>query len=144
MNGRWKMDEDTYHRYLDRAFSQLPPDVTKKNRFEIPNLSSVIMGNRTIIHNLKEISDIFRRKPGHLLKYLSKELATSSNFDGTQTIFQGKFNNSTISRLIARYAKEFVYCPICKKPDTKIVKERRYNFIICEACGAKSSVKSRI
>jgi translation initiation factor 2 subunit 2 len=34
-----------------------------------------------------------------------------------------------------------VICPICKRPDTKIVKERRFHFLICEACGAKSSIR---
>ncbi|MEM3439613.1 MAG: hypothetical protein QXG32_01685 [Candidatus Bathyarchaeia archaeon] len=31
-------------------------------------------------------------------------------------------------------------CPICKMPDTKLLKEKRLTFLICEACGAKSSV----
>ncbi|MEM2273205.1 MAG: hypothetical protein QXX56_03185, partial [Candidatus Bathyarchaeia archaeon] len=36
---------------------------------------------------------------------------------------------------------EFVNCPICKRPDTKIIKEKRFNFLVCEACGAKSPVR---
>jgi translation initiation factor 2 subunit 2 len=35
----------------------------------------------------------------------------------------------------------FVTCPVCKRPDTKIVKEKRLSFLVCNACGAKSSIK---
>ena len=137
------MAEETYKKLLDRAISQLPPEVSKKERFIIPKPASSIMGNRTILYNLKEICDRLRRSKEHVLKYLSKELATAGNFDGTTVMFQGKFDNAVIRRLIERYTQEFVYCPICHQPDTRIVKEGRYNFLICDACGAKSSAKRR-
>jgi translation initiation factor 2 subunit 2 len=135
------MAEETYKKLLDRAISQLPPEVSKKARFIIPKPASTIMGNRTILYNLKEICDTLRRSREHVLKYLSKELATAGNIDGTNILFQGKFENVVIRRLIERYAQEFVYCPICHQPDTRMVKEGRYNFLICDACGAKSSAK---
>ena len=34
-------------------------------------------------------------------------------------------------------------CPTCKSPDTKILKENRISFLICEACGAKSTLKGK-
>ena len=34
------------------------------------------------------------------------------------------------------------FCPECGKPDTNLVKEDRINFLVCEACGARTSVKS--
>lgn len=138
------MAEETYKKLLDRARSQLPPEVSRKDRFELPEPMSSIMGNRTILYNLKEICDRLRRRKEHLLKYLSKELATAGNIDGTHTVFQGKFYNATIRRLVERYAQDFVYCPVCHRPDTRIVREGRYNFLICDACGAKSSVRSSL
>jgi len=54
--------------------------------------------------------------------------------------FQGRFSESTIKRLIEIYVNRFVICPICKRPDTKLSKEGKFLFLICEACGAKSSV----
>jgi len=40
-----------------------------------------------------------------------------------------------------RYLETFVVCPVCKRPDTKIIKEKRLSFLMCEACGARSSIK---
>jgi translation initiation factor 2 subunit 2 len=68
-------------------------------------------------------------------------MATAGTVDGVRAIFQGKFRSDALDRLVQRYVEEFVVCPVCKRPDTKIVKERRFSFIVCEACGAKSSVR---
>lgn len=138
------MSEESYSKFLDRALSQLPNEKTKRDRFVLPKPVSAIMGNRTILHNLKEISDRLRRDNEQVMKYLSKELATAGNIDGARAIFQGKFDNTSIRRLISRYSDEYVYCPICQQPDTQIVKEGRYRFLICDACGAKSSLRSNL
>ncbi|MHA1988975.1 MAG: translation initiation factor IF-2 subunit beta, partial [Promethearchaeota archaeon] len=47
-----------------------------------------------------------------------------------------------IQKKIESYVKEYVLCKECGKPDTKLIKEGRITFLKCEACGAKSSVKS--
>jgi len=60
-----------------------------------------------------------------------------------RAIFKGRFGEDTFRKLIERYVKEYVICPVCKRPDTVLVKEKRLMFLVCEACGAKSSV-SRI
>ncbi len=138
------MAEETYKKLLNRALSKLPTEVSRKDRFEIPEPVSSIMGNKTRLYNLGEVCDRLRRDREHLLKYLSKELATAGNIEGTQVVFQGKFDNAMIRRLIERYVQEFVYCPVCNQPDTRIVREGRYNFLVCDACGAKSSVRGRM
>jgi translation initiation factor 2 subunit 2 len=97
---------------------------------------------RTYIVNYKEIAEALNRNPLHILRYLSREMATAGSIDGARAIFQGKFKGDTLDRLIQRYAEEFVICPICKRPDTKIIKEKRLSFLSCEACGARSSVRS--
>ncbi|MDH5779514.1 MAG: translation initiation factor IF-2 subunit beta [Candidatus Bathyarchaeota archaeon] len=133
-----KMD---YEELLKRARSQLPSKVFEHKRFEIPMPRSFVIGMRTIIHNFKEISDTLNRDPQHLLKFLSKEMATAGTLEGARAIFKGKFGRNTVERLIKRYAEEFVTCPVCKRPDTKIMKEKRLYFLICEACGARSSIR---
>jgi len=126
---------------LNDAYRELPPKVFKRERFEVPRPVCTVFGSRTIFHNFKEICDILNRDPVQVLKYLSKEMATAGTFDGTRAIFQGKFQPDTFERLIERYLNQFVMCPVCKRPDTKIVKEKRLHFLVCEACGARSSVK---
>lgn len=131
-----------YEELLKRARSQLPQEVFERRRFEIPKPRSITVGMKTIIHNFKEICEAFNRNPQHLLRYLSREMATAGTVSGVRAVFQGKFPRDTIERLVQHYAAAFVVCPVCKRPDTKIVKEKRLSFMVCEACGAKSSVRS--
>lgn len=131
-----------YRDLLRRAHSQLPPEVFEHKRFEIPKVRSGAIGMRTYIVNFKEIADALNRDPLHLLRYLSREMATAGSMDNTRAIFQGKFKVDTLNRLIQLYAEGYVICPVCKRPDTKIVKEKRFSFLSCEACGAKSSIKT--
>jgi translation initiation factor 2 subunit 2 len=131
-----------YRELLERAHSQLPPEVFTHKRFEIPRVRSDTIGMRTYIVNYKEIAEALNRDPLHLLRYLSREMATAGSIDGARAIFQGKFRSDTLDRLVQRYADEFVICPICKRPDTKLTKEKRLSFLLCEACGAKSSIRT--
>ena len=133
------MSED-YAKLLDKAYSNLPKAVGTGERFEIPKVVGIRMGRRTIVQNFGDISSVLNRDPHHLLKFLSREMATAASLDGSRAIFQGKFDVGTVTRLLSIYAQRFVICPICNRPDTKMEKEGRYLFLRCEACGARSSV----
>jgi translation initiation factor 2 subunit 2 len=133
------LNED-YTKLLERAYSNLPKTVGTGERFEIPKVVGIRMGRRTIVQNFGDISSVMNRDPHHLLKFLSRELATAASMDGSRAIFQGKFDVGTVTRLLNIYAQRYVICPICNRPDTKIEKEGRYLFLRCEACGAKSSI----
>jgi translation initiation factor 2 subunit 2 len=130
-----------YEELLKRARSQIPEISSKRERLEIPRIQSAMIGLRTIIFNFKEIADAMDRDPQHLIKFLSGEMATAASTQGSRAIFQGKFKPDTFGRLIQRYLESYIVCPICKRPDTKIVREKRLSFLVCEACGAKSSIK---
>ncbi|MFQ6075944.1 MAG: translation initiation factor IF-2 subunit beta, partial [Candidatus Bathyarchaeia archaeon] len=69
--------EEEYKRLLNRAQAQLPQQVFRRERFEMPKPISTIAGNRTILHNFKEICDRLLRDQNHFLKFLSSELATA-------------------------------------------------------------------
>jgi len=130
-----------YRKMLDEAYSELPPSVFERKRFEVPKPSVTISGSRTIFHNFKEICDTINRNPNHVLKFLSKEMATAAAMEGSRVIFQGRFEVETFERLIKRYVDQYVMCPVCRRPDTRIVKEKRLYFLECEACGARSPVR---
>jgi len=130
-----------YDELLKRARAQVPEITLKKERLELPRLLVTMIGMRTTIANFKEISDTLDRDPQHILKFLTREMATAATYNDGRAIFQGKFPRDTFERLLQRYTESFVTCPVCKRPDTKIVKERRLSFIICNACGARSSIK---
>jgi translation initiation factor 2 subunit 2 len=135
-----KLMKYDYEELLKRARSQIPELTSKRERLELPRLNYSVIGMRTIIYNFKEIADALNRNPQHLLKFLTREMATAATMQESRVIFQGKFGQDTFGRLIQRYVESFVTCPICKRPDTKIVKEKRLSFLVCDACGAKSSV----
>jgi translation initiation factor 2 subunit 2 len=130
-----------YDDLLKRARAQVPEVTLKKERLELPRIFVTMVGMRTTISNFKEISDTLDRDPQHILKFLTREMATAATYHDGRAIFQGKFPRDTFERLLQRYTEGFVTCPVCKRPDTKIVKEKRLSFIVCNACGAKSSVK---
>ena len=131
-----------YKELLDRARSQLPSDVNEHKRFEVPTPRSHVVGMRTILSNFRAISESLNRDPRHVLKFFSGEMATAATMQRNRAIFQGKFGYDTFERLIQRYVKEFVVCPVCTRPDTKIVKDKRFLFLVCEACGARSSIST--
>lgn len=131
-----------YDDLLKRARSQIPEVAAKRERLELPRLRMSVIGMRTIIYNFKEVADALNRDPQHIVKFLTGEMATAATSQEGRVIFQGKFNIDTLTTLLQRYMESFIVCSVCKRPDTKVVREKRLSFIVCEACGAKSSVKN--
>ena len=134
-------DLEEYKLFLDRARSKIPEKVFKYERFVIKNVELHSEGNRTIIQNFKDISESINRDPNHILKFLNHELATRGSLQGTRAVFIGKFNGFLLNTLIKRYIDGYVICPVCKRPDTRLFKEKKFVFIKCDACGAKESIK---
>lgn len=132
----------SYDEMLDKAYKSLPTVSAKTTRFEVPSITGSIQGNKTLLTNLNQVADKLGRPPEHLVKFLSKDLATTSDTKNNTTTFVGKFNSKLLNEKIQKYLKEFVTCQQCGKPDTKLIKEKGITFKRCEACGAKSTVRS--
>lgn len=130
-----------YNELLKRACAQMPEVSEKRERLELPRLYTTTVGMRTTISNFKEIADALDRDPQHILKFLTREMATAATFQDSRAIFQGKFQRESFERLLQRYLESYVTCPVCKRPDTRVVKEKRLSFLVCNACGAKSAIK---
>jgi len=129
---------------LNKAREELPEVVNETERFEIPKVRGHLQGNKTIISNFKEIATTLRRKPEHLMKFVLKELATPGSMSRGFLLLGSKIPASRINEKIKEYAKIYVTCKECSKPDTKLLKEGGYLFMKCQACGAKQTVKSKI
>lgn len=132
-----------YEELLKRLRKNLgtPAQQSRLARLDLPAPQVNWIGNKTIWRNFMEFPRLVRRDPNRLLMYLAKELATAASLDGERAIFIGRKSPQSFAVLINRYMKEFVTCPVCGSPDTHIVKERRLQFLVCEACGAKSSIR---
>ncbi|MGA3020920.1 MAG: translation initiation factor IF-2 subunit beta [Candidatus Micrarchaeales archaeon] len=132
----------TYEQLLDRAFANLPSLASDKTDFKIPDVDSIVQGNKTIIKNFSQIADTARRSEEDIAKYLTKELAAPVSAGDQKLTISTKVQQGALNDKIKKYFESFVICKECHKPDTHIEgTERGYETIVCEACGARYTVK---
>jgi translation initiation factor 2 subunit 2 len=128
---------ENYEKMLESGIKNLPESTSSGERFEMPKVQGHIEGNKTIINNFSQIADILRREPEHLLKFLQRELAAPGILKEGRLILGRKISSAQINEKIEKYAKSFVICKECGKPDTQLLKEDSVTVIKCTACGAK-------
>ena len=136
--------EMDYKNLLKKARESLPESAFEKQRFEIPKVMGHIQGNMTVVSNFKQIASSLGRPPEHLLKFVLKELAAPGGLKPKGLLIGTKVPASKINEKIKQYAHEYVLCPECGKPDTKIEKENQFAYLKCTACGARHPIKSKI
>ena len=112
-------------------------------RFELPPVDVMWEGQKTYLRNFTEYPKMMRRDSSKLLQYLSKEFAVPAERVGDSAMFIGKRDPDDFKRLLEIYVSDYVKCLTCQSPDTRIEKEKRIHFLICEACGAKSTIKGK-
>jgi len=112
-------------------------------RFELPTVDVMWEGQKTYLRNFTEYPKFMRRDPSKLLQYLSKEFAVPAERVGESAMFIGKRDPDDFTRLLKIYVNDYVRCLTCQSPDTRIEKEKRIHFLLCEACGAKSTIKGK-
>ncbi|MEW6528281.1 MAG: translation initiation factor IF-2 subunit beta [Candidatus Micrarchaeota archaeon] len=131
-----------YEDLLDAAYKSIPKELYSGSRFEIMKLESFTEGTKTIVKNFGQAMDTIRRDRKDVMKFLSKELAVPINSDGDRLILQRKFFGDLINKKFEDYVNLYVLCKQCKKPDTHIEEiGHGVKNIICEACGARHSIK---
>ena len=131
-----------YESLLKRLQDKLGGTTKKATaRLEVPTAQIIWVGQKTIFRNFMEFPKALRRDPEKLLFYLNKELASAGYIAGERVIFIGRKTPSSFQALLDRYVKDYVQCPVCGSPDTRTEKNKKLGFLICEACGAKSSIK---
>lgn len=135
------IDINDYEKLLDKAYSELPEKRVTKERLEIPAPETLVQGNRTLVKNFESITNKMRRDPRHVGKFLAKELATSFAIEGGKLVLNTKVNDKLLNEKLKQYMEIFLYCKQCKLPDTRLEEvERGLTVMVCEACGARSSV----
>jgi translation initiation factor 2 subunit 2 len=135
--------KSTYESLLKRLQDKTGNQTKKStSRIELPNPDVMWVGkNKTIFRNFGDFPKVMRRDPEKVLLYLAKEFGSAAYIAGEKGIFVGKKEPSQFLSLFERYMKDYVMCPVCNSPDTKIERVKRMGFLVCEACGAKSSIK---
>jgi translation initiation factor 2 subunit 2 len=138
------MVKSEYEKLLKRIEGSLSDEKKQSTeRFELPPVDVMWEGQKTFLRNFSDFPKILRRDPDKVLQYLSKEFAVPAERIGDKAMFIGRRDPDDFTRLFQIYVKDYVECPTCNSPDTKIVKENRISFLICEACGAKSTMKGK-
>jgi translation initiation factor 2 subunit 2 len=132
-----------YDDMLDRGLESTPEIQGSSERFEVPGPELRQEGSVTVVENFQDICSEFDREPDHLMKFLQNELGTSGHIDESgRSRLTGDFGRDRIREAVERYAEEFVVCPECGLPDTRLNREQRALIVRCEACGARSPTSS--
>ncbi len=134
-----------YEDMHSRALANIPESVKEADRFEVPKVTGYIQGNKTILSNFAQIAHTLDRRPEHLLKYILKELATAGEIKSSGiVIINSKISAVRLNDKVKQYAKEFVICRECGKPETVMQKEGDVNYLKCNACGTKYPIRGKI
>jgi len=131
----------SYEELLEKAIKELPKEVKKSERFEIPKAIVQREGNKTIIKNFSQIAKAINRSEEYLYKYIVKSMGTAGLLESGRVVLQGKFNRDEVQKEIEDYVKTYVLCKECNSPDTEFIREERVLMVRCLACGAKHPVK---
>jgi len=131
-----------YNSLLNRGKAELPGTGESKGRFEVPAARVHGEGKKTLIMNFDDICDRLNRDPDLVAKYLLREIGTAGARGDGRMALTGVFQASQIDVVIRQFADAYVICNVCHLPDTKLVKEKRATHLVCEACGARYTVKA--
>ena len=138
------MKKTVYEKLLKRIDGEhLKNSAGIDSRFELPPVDVMWEGQRTYLRNFSDFPKIMRRDSAKLLQYLSKEFAVPAERIGDSAMFIGRRDPDDFTRLLKIYVNDYIMCPTCKSPDTRTEKQKRISFLICEACGAKSTIKGK-
>lgn len=132
---------NSFNEMLDDLYSNINQD--KNDKIILPNLIIDVTTTNTFFKNVKDILKTLRCNPDHYVRYMDKELGSvnwlsSSKRDGL--IIKGKVRKNKIQLLLQEYVKKYICCNICKSMDTKIVREKRMEFLVCNKCKSQYNI----
>lgn len=130
-----------YDDLLEKGMEEAEENKSQGDRFEVPDVDTRKQGSKTVITNFSDIVDTFGRDEKEFSKYIQNEVGTAGHIEGKELVLNGEFRRGTIQGKIQQYADEYVFCPECESPDTKIVKEKGVEMMKCQACGARSPLQ---
>lgn len=129
-----------YEDLLERGEKNTENKALAEGRFVVPSIKKFYEGKKTVLKNLGKIANKLSRKKGHLLKFFTRKLATNGELEGQRAVFTGRFSQKKLEETLDEYIEEYVICPKCGKPDTKLVEKGCHVLMKCMACGAETTV----
>ncbi len=133
---------DSYLQLLENVLAQVSKTVAKTGDRSLdlrPQLAAA--AKNTYITNLGQIGRTLRRETSHVARFILKETGRAGALEGDRLAIQGNITPEEVKKLLDVYIREFVKCPTCGGIDTRITAEKRFRFLVCDACGAKNPVR---
>ncbi len=133
---------EEYLEMLSRARKNLPKVIIGGERFHPPEPRVVIEGGQTHITNFREVGEMLNRDLKLLATFLSKKLGAPYMITDREKklVLTGKIRPELIRFRLEAFVNTYVICPVCKRPDTVLIKQKRNLILKCNACGAESPV----
>ncbi|MFC6976097.1 translation initiation factor IF-2 subunit beta [Halomicroarcula sp. GCM10025709] len=132
-----------YDDMLDRAIEESPEIDGTSERFEVPDPEVRQEGNVTVFENFQQVCRRLDRDPDHVMQFLQNDVGTSGHIDESgRARLTGEFDAGRVANAVGEYVDEYVLCPECGLPDTRLEREQGAIIRRCEACGARSPVEN--
>lgn len=132
---------DSFDLMLEDLYSNL--NIQKNDKLILPNLIISITTTNTFLKNAKDVLKKLKCNPEHYVKFMDKELGSVNWVSGSKKdglIIKGKVKKQKIQLLLHEYIKKYICCNVCKCLDTKIIKDKKINYIYCNKCYSKTSI----
>lgn len=107
----------------------------------LPRINVKRKNKLTIIVNFGAYSTIINRTKESISKYFYIESKLAYSINSTdQLILQGVLDEKKCENIMRNFIKQHVLCKQCRCIDTQIVKDSNLYYMICNGCGAKTSL----
>ena len=135
-----------YDEMLSRLFKlnekQSIDAASDSRRIALPTIVITRKAKKTIFNNFTQICQIMKREQDHIKQYICTEQNTDASIDGSGgLVITGRLQQNQIEKYIGQYVRTYVKCPVCGSMDTKLEKNNRLLFIVCNQCTAQRSVQ---
>lgn len=132
-----------YDDRLEKALGETPDVEATDERLEVPEPEVRTEGNVTVFENFQPVCDRLDRREDHVVRSLQRELGTSAHIDERgRARLTGDFGADRLAGAVERYVEDYVRCPECSLPDTRLEQEGDAEIRRCEACGARTATGS--
>ena len=131
----------SFNSMLDDLYLNL--NTQNQEKLILPNLNINITTTNTFFKNAKDILRTLKCNPDHYVKYMDKELGSVNWVSGSKKdglVIKGKVKKQKIQLLLQEYIKKYICCNICKSLNTKIIKDKKINYIYCNKCFSKTAI----
>ena len=132
---------DNFNVMLNNLYTNLSKE--KDDKLILPNLVVNITTTNTFFKNAKDILKTLKCNPEHYIKFMNKELGSVNWVSGSKKdgiVIKGKIKKQKIQLLLQEYIKKYICCNICKSLNTKIIKDKKINYIYCNTCYSQTAI----